>query len=59
MTAQVAEQAIPYCNIVCMTGAEMAGALTGYLQTLYDADPAPWAARCRATISATAPSQHI
>ncbi len=23
-----------------MTGAEMAGALTGYLQTLYDADPA-------------------
>lgn len=40
VTAQVAEQAIPYCNIVCMTGAEMAGALTGYLQTLYDADPA-------------------
>ena len=40
VTAQVAKQAIPYCNIVCMTGAEMAGALTGYLQTLYDADPA-------------------
>ena len=40
VTAQVAERAIPYCNIVCMTGAEMAGALTGYLQTLYDADPA-------------------
>lgn len=40
VTAQVAKQAIPYCNIVCMTGSEMAGALTGYLQTLYDADPA-------------------
>lgn len=40
VAAQVAERAIPYCNIVCMTGAEMAGALTGYLQTLYDADPA-------------------
>lgn len=40
VTAQVAERAIPYCNIVCMTGAKMAGALTGYLQTLYDADPA-------------------
>ena len=40
VTAQVAERAIPYCNIVCMTGAEMAGALTGDIQTLYDADPA-------------------
>lgn len=40
VAAPVAEKAIPYCNIVCMTGSEMADALEGYLQTLYDADPA-------------------
>lgn len=38
--AAVAERAIPYCNIVCTTGAAMAEALAGYLETLYDADPA-------------------
>lgn len=36
---EIAEQAIPKCNIVCMTGSEMRAALEGYLQVLYDADP--------------------
>ncbi len=38
--AAVAEKALPYCNIVCLTGAEMQEKLSGYLQVLYDADPA-------------------
>lgn len=38
--AAIAKQAIPYCNIVFLTGSEMRAALEGYLQTLYDADPA-------------------
>lgn len=38
--AAVAEAALPYCNIVCITGAEMKEKLFGYLQVLYDADPA-------------------
>ena len=37
--AAVAEKAIPYCNIVCITGAEMKAALSGYLQVLLDAAP--------------------
>ncbi len=37
--AVVAEQAYPYCNIVCIQGAEMKQALSGYLQTLFDANP--------------------
>lgn len=40
IAAPIAQKAIPYCNIVCMTGTSMADALEGYLQTLYDADPA-------------------
>ena len=32
--AAVAEQAIPYCNIVCITGEEMQSALDGYLHIL-------------------------
>ncbi len=32
-----AELALPRCNIVCITGDEMKGSLSGYLQTLYDA----------------------
>lgn len=36
--AAVAEQALPYCNIVCITGAEMKDKLSGYLQVLCDAD---------------------
>lgn len=38
--AAVAEKALPYCNIVCITGEEMQEKLSGYLQVLYDADPA-------------------
>lgn len=36
----VAEKALPYCNIVCLTGQDMADKLSGYLKVLYDADPA-------------------
>ena len=36
----VAERAIPNCHIVCLTDAEMRDALSGYLEVLYDADPA-------------------
>lgn len=39
-SADIAEKALPYCNIVCIRGAEMEQKLAGYLQTLYDADPA-------------------
>ena len=37
--AAVAEKALPYCNIVCITGSEMESKLSGYLQALYDQDP--------------------
>ena len=40
IAAPVAEKAVPYCNIVCMTGAEMRNALEGYLETLFEADAA-------------------
>ena len=40
MDAAVAEKALPYCNIVCITGSEMKEKLSGYLQVLFDADPA-------------------
>lgn len=39
-SAAIAEKALPYCNIVCIRGAEMEQKLAGYLQTLYDAAPA-------------------
>lgn len=35
----IAAAALPQCNIVCITGEEMADALSGYLKTLYDQDP--------------------
>ena len=38
--AAVAEKALPYCNIVCITGSEMKDMLSGYLQELFDAAPA-------------------
>ena len=38
--AAVAEKALPYCNIVCLTGAELLEALPGYLYVLWEADPA-------------------
>lgn len=37
--AAVAEKAIPACNLVCITGADMKTAVSGYLQTLYDLKP--------------------
>ena len=37
--AAVAEKAIPYCNIVCLTGDEMKAAVSGYLTVLYDQNP--------------------
>ncbi len=38
--APVAEKAIPYCNLVSITGAYMQTCLEGYLQVLYDQNPA-------------------
>ena len=37
--AAVAQKAIPYCNIVFVSGEEMKSSLSGYLQTLYEAAP--------------------
>lgn len=37
--AAVAEKAIPYCNIVCITGGEMKDKLSGYLSVLNDQNP--------------------
>ena len=37
--AAVAEKALPACNIVCITGAEMKEKLSGYLQILFEEDP--------------------
>lgn len=39
VTAEVAEKALPYCNICCISGAEMAEKLSGYLAVLYDQNP--------------------
>ena len=36
---EIAAKAIPECNIVCISGEEAKGALSGYLQTLFDEDP--------------------
>lgn len=38
--AQIAEKAIPYCNLVCLTGEAMKTALSGYLKALYGQNPA-------------------
>ena len=35
----LAVKAIPACNIVCLSGAEIKDTLAGYLQVLYDQDP--------------------
>ena len=37
--AAVAEKAIPYCNIVCITGEEMKTSVQGYFQVLFDQNP--------------------
>lgn len=36
----IALKAIPKCNIVCITGEDMKQALSGYLEVLYEMDPA-------------------
>ena len=38
--AAIAQKALPKCNIVCRTGAEMQKDVAAYLQVLYDASPA-------------------
>lgn len=38
--AAIAQKALPACNIVCITGAEMKAAVSNYLQVLFEADPA-------------------
>ncbi|EUB30440.1 ABC transporter substrate-binding protein [Olsenella uli] len=35
---QIAAKAIPGCHLVCLTGDDLRGALSGYLKTLFDAD---------------------
>ena len=37
--AAVAEAAIPYCNMVCLTGEEMREKLSGYLEVLFHQNP--------------------
>ena len=39
-SADVAEKALPYCNIVCITGTEQKEKLSGYLRVLADTEPA-------------------
>ena len=39
VTAEVAEAALPACNIVCITGTEMQHKLSGYLEVLFEQDP--------------------
>lgn len=38
--AAVAQKAIPYCNITCITGSEMEEKLSGYLAALFEQNPA-------------------
>jgi NitT/TauT family transport system substrate-binding protein len=38
-SVEVAEKAIPNCQLVCITGAKMSKALGGYYNVLYSADP--------------------
>ena len=38
--AAIAKKALPNCNIVCLTGADLLEALPGYLEVLYNASPA-------------------
>lgn len=36
----IAKEAIPYCNIVCLTGSDMKTAVSAYLEVLHQANPA-------------------
>jgi len=38
--APIAKKALPYCNITCITGEDMNPAISGYLQVLFDQEPA-------------------
>lgn len=38
--APIAKKAIPYCNIVCITGDEMKDMVNGYFKVLFDQNPA-------------------
>lgn len=38
--APIAQKAIPYCNIVCITGEEMQATLDGYFAVLFEQNPA-------------------
>ena len=38
--APIAKKALPFCNITFITGSDMKTVLSGYLQTLYDKNPA-------------------
>ena len=37
--APIAQKALPYCNICCITGSELTTVLDGYLSALYDMNP--------------------
>ena len=37
--AAVAKNALPYCNIVCISGDEMKASVKGYLEILFEAEP--------------------
>ncbi len=39
VSQDVAKEAYPYCNIVCITGEEMRQALSGYYEVLYEQNP--------------------
>ena len=39
INAAIAKNAIPSCNIVCLTGEEMKTAAAGYLKVLFDLNP--------------------
>ena len=49
--AAIAKKALPNCNIVCLTGEELKADVSGYLQVLYDADPA--------AVGGTLPGEHF
>jgi len=40
VTAEIAKKALPACNIVCITGDAMKQAMLGYLNVLYEQNPA-------------------
>ena len=40
VTAEVAEKALPYCNITYIAGTEMQQKLSGYLNVLFEQDAA-------------------